>query len=247
MRNFQKKSIFLTLFGLLLSIYNLHSQTNNQTAISNWFDKDVGKENLDINNGTLHINPYKTVGDNNMYYISDKFELGSLTYNDQTYYDTNLKYDIYKDVLVLNPFGESEHLGIALTQNKVSAFSIKNNTFVRVETKNDSLPEFTSGYYEETKLSSDFILYIKHHKTIKKIISDNEIAYTFKDNNLFFITLNHKLYLIKGKNDIIKLFPEQKKEINGFYLMNREIKKSDLNQFMKNLMKYIKNSLTVNK
>lgn len=245
MKNYQKKFAFLILFGLFLNISTIHSQTSsNDISTYNWFDKTVGAENLDIINGIPHTNPYKTIGDNNMYYIN-QYELGTLIYEGQTYYNVMLKYDIYRDILALNPFGESENIGVNIITAKVESFSIKDKNFVNIDKKDPTVPEFTSGYYEENKISPDIIFYIKHHKNQQKIINENTLYYHFKENTTYFIDLKNKTYQIKSKNDILNLFPEQKKQINGFYLMNRELRKSDENQFMRNLMKYISNSLSI--
>ncbi|WP_343696538.1 hypothetical protein [Flavobacterium sp.] len=244
MKNYQKKSAFLILFGLFLNIYVIHSQTNNDVNVYNWFDKTVGKDNLDLNNGVPHTNPYKAIGDSHLYLI-DKYEIGKINFDGQKYYDVKLKYDVYRDILVLNPYGESENIGINLNQSKISSFSILDKNFVKIEKKNETVPEFVPGYYEESNIAADFTFYIKHHKDIQKTVLESGIFYSFKENNSFFIDFKNTIYPIKGKNDIIKLFPEQKKQINGFYLLNRELKKSDQDQFMKNLMKYISNSLAI--
>lgn len=245
MKNHKNIYIFLLLFGLFLNIHSIHSQNINDISTYNWFDKTVNKENLDINNGTLHTNPYRTVGDDNMYYPKDKYEVGNLIYENQIYYNVSLKYDIYRDILVLQPSEKEENRGINLIPEKVQSFSIKDKNFLKIENTNTAQPEFVSGYYEETKVASNFKFYIKHHKDIQKKLNDNGITYNFSENNLFFINLDDKTYSVKSKSDITKIFPKQKKEINEFYLMNRELKQSDLNQFMKNLMKYINKSLSI--
>lgn len=244
MKNYQKKSAFLILFGLFLNISIIYSQTNNDIATYNWFDKTVGTENLDIVNGIPHINPYRTTGDNHLYYI-DRYETGSLIYEGQSYYNIKLKYDTYRDLLVLNPFDESENIGINVITTKVESFSIQDKNFVNINKKDLDVREFTPGYYEENKITPDFKFYIKHHKNQQKVINEGILSYNFKENNSFFLDLKNKIYPIKSKNNIIKLFPEQKKQINGFYLMNRELRNSDENQFMRNLMRYINNSLSI--
>lgn len=245
MKNYQKKIVFLILFELFLNIHPIQSQTSNDINTYNWFDTTVGRSNLDINNGIPHTNPFRTLGNDIHLYLINKYELGKVAYEDQAYYDIKLKYDIYRDILVLNPDGGSDNIGINLAQNKVSSFSIQDKNFIKRERKNEDIPEFTTGYYEETKISPDLVLYIKHHKDMQKTINESSLYYTFKENNSFFIDLKGKIYPIKSKSDLIKLFPEQKKQINGFYLLNRELRKSDLNQFMKNLMKYTFNSLSI--
>lgn len=239
-----KNNIALALLLISCNAFKTYSQNNSEATLYNWFDTIVGKENLEINNGTLYTNPYKTIGQNNMYYIADMYSKGDVRYDGQTYYDVNLKYDIFKDKLILNPYGESEHIGINLIMDKIESFSIKDKRFVKIEKKDNNLPEFRTGYYEENEFASDFIFYIKYHKDIQKGINDNGVFYNFNENHLFFIYLKNKTYQIKTKNDIIKLFPEQKKQIHAFYLMNREILKSDKNQFMGNLMKYINNFIS---
>lgn len=244
LKNYQKNLIFLILFGLFLNIHSSHSQTNTEVNTYKWFDKTVGQDNLDINNGLPFTNTFRTLDESHLFLINN-FELGKVSYENQTYYDVKLKYDTYRDILVLNPFGQSENIGISLIQNKVSSFSIQDKNFVKIDKKIESVPEFTTGYYEESKIASDFVFYIKHRKIQQKTLSETGVYYNFKENNAFFLELKGTVYQIKGKNDIIKLFPEQKKQINGFYLMNREQRNSDLNLFMKNLMKYISNSLSL--
>ncbi|WP_029271785.1 hypothetical protein [Flavobacterium sp. KJJ] len=244
MTNSQKKIIFHSIFGLLLSINALHAQTAKEIEIFNWFDSTIRKENLDINNGVLYTNPYRTIDDNNLYFLGDKFEKGNLTYNGQIYYDNALKYDVYRDILILNPAGTSELIGVSLNTEKVDSFTISNRNFVKIHKEQYNLPEFLTGYYETAKFSDNFIFYIKHSKSIQKKVKDDGAYYYFKDNNHFYLDYKKNLYPINSKNDLINLFPEQKKQINEFYLMNRSIRKSDLNQFMKNLMKYINTSLS---
>lgn len=236
-----KIHIVLALLVISCNAFKIYSQKNPEIYLYNWFDTIAGKENLGLNNGTLHTNPYRTIGKNNMYYLADQYTKGDVRFDSQTYYDVNLKYDIYKNELILNPYGESEHIGIILIQDKTESFSINDTRFVKIEKKDNDLPEFTTGYYEVNKFAPDFIFYIKHHKDIHKGINDDGVFYNFKENHLFFISLKNKTYQIKSKNDINKLFPEQKNQINVFYSSNREILKSDKNQFMENLMKHINN------
>jgi len=245
LKNYQKKIVFLILFELFLNIHPIQSQTSNDINTYNWFDTTVGRSNLDINNGVPHTNSFRTLNTDIHLYLINKYELGRVTYENQTYYDVKLKYDIYRDILVLNPDGGSENIGINLIQNKVSSFSIKDKNFIKRERKTEDIPEATTGYYEESKIAPELVLYIKHHKDMQKTIYESSLYFTFKENNSYFIDLKGKIYAIRGKSDLVKLFPEQKKQINGFYLLNRELRNSDLDQFMKNLMKYTFNSLSI--
>lgn len=245
MNNFQKILQFSLLFGLLLNNTPSLSQDTNDKTIYNWFDKSIEKENLSINNGIVHSNPYKTAKDNNMYFSADKFDMGTLVYETQTYYDIYLKYDLYNDILVLSPSGLSNNIGINLGSDKVSSFTLKGIHFVRRIKQSNNPSEFITGFYEENKISPTFLFYIKHHKDIQKIVNENGLSYKFKENNAFFIDYKNTLYYVKNKNDIIAVFANQKKIINEYYTMNNELRKTDLNQFMRNLMVFVSNTHSI--
>lgn len=222
------------------NIFTSNSQTKNiDSTTYNWFDNTTGRENLNIINGIPNINPYKTVGDNSIYLWKDQYENGSLTYENLPYFNLKLKYDIYRDILILSPSEKSENIGINVNPEKTQSFSIKDKTFVRVQKTIDNPTNFTTGYYEETILNSDLTFYIKHHKNGQNSINDDGIVYRFKTENLYFLNLKNNIIQIKSKSDLIKLFPELKRQINDFYLMNRELKQTDLDQFFKNLIKYV--------
>lgn len=244
LKNYHKKKSFFILFGLILNIHMIRSQVNDVNTY-NWFDNTIGKENLDIINGVPHTNPYKTAKESiNLYYIN-AYELGNLTYDGQIYYNVNLKYDIFRDILVLSPSDQAQNIGINIIKNKVKSFSIKDINFVNINNQNNKDLKLSNGYYEENKHYPYFTFYIKHYKDQQKITNDEGIFYLYKESPSYFIDLKNTVYHIKSKNDLIKLFPEQKKQISEFYLMNRELKKTNSNLFMRNLMKYISNSLTI--
>jgi len=121
-----KIKISLALLAIICNGFQIYSQKNSEISLYNWFDTIIGKGNLGINNGPLQTNPYKTIGQNNMYYIADKYSKGDVIYDGQTYYDVNIKYDIYKDELILNPYGESEHIGLILIKDKIESFLKQN-------------------------------------------------------------------------------------------------------------------------
>ena len=240
LKNHQKKPLFLILFGLLLNIFSIHSQTQNSDIASyNWFDKTVGKSNLEINNGPFFSNSFKTTGDNNLYLVNDKYIVGNLTYNGQIYYEVKLNYDIFRDILVLNST-ESELVGISLNQEKVDSFTIYNKNFVKLNSDKYQLPEFKTGYYETSPFENNIILYIKHHKKVGyKILKEDGVYFAFENDDTYYLDYKKVLYEINGKSDIVKIFPDQKKRISEYYSKYKEIRKADLNEFMKNLVKSI--------
>lgn len=239
MKNSQKKIIFQSIFGLLLSFHSIHGQTSKEIEIYNWFDKNVGIESLDIKNGPAHLNFDKTVDKQNRYYGSDEFKKGMVNYNNQNYFDLFFKYDIYNDELVLRPYDEANTTKINLIKDNVSSFTIGNEKFVNL--KNLNLSNLKDGYYEETVLKNDFILYTKYKKDKKKNIKEELNLIEYIPRNEFVLFKDNKFNLVNDKKEIIALFPESKRKINDFYQLYRDLRKENTSLFMKNLMKYITN------
>lgn len=238
MRKLQKELFFIILFGLFLNISQVFSQNNNDIFTYNWFDKNLGKESLPFNNGTGHLNFDKTIKDQNRYYIADEFKNGAINYQGQDYFNLDLKYDIFNDELVLRPYIETSYLQINLLKEKVDFFKIGNEKFVNLK----QLPaNFKSGYYEETVTGNNTVLYIKYYKEKKNIIKDNFFLIEYVQHNDFVLLKDNTFTLINDKKEIIKLYPDQKRKINDFFFMNKDLRKNSPGLFMKNLIKHINN------
>ena len=235
---FRKSKIKLIVLLTIVTAatFKAQSQTNSEILLYTKFDSIVGKENLGLDNGPLALNPYITIGDNNMFFKNNKYTIGNLVYDGQPYFNVKLKYDIFKDQLILNPPEQPEHIGISLIQDKTDSFSIYGKNFVKITKSQTSLPEFISGYYELIKISKNFNLYIKHYKDILKEINEEGVYYSFHQKYQYFIEYNNKFYEINNKASIVKIFPENKKNINAFYQKNRSLSTTDYNQFINSLM-----------
>lgn len=238
LKNHQQKTIFLVLFGLFLNIYTTQSQTNDDIIVYNWFDKNLGLESLDFKNGLAHLNFDKTATNQNRY-LTDEFKKGSINYNEQIYFDLFLKYDIYSDELVLRPYDEANTTKINLIKDNIKSFIIGNEKFTNVKELNTSI--FKGGYYEEVLIKNNITLYIKYYKEKKKSTKDEINLIDYVPKYEFILFKENKYNLISEKKEIITLFPDDKRKINDFYLMNRDLRKENPSLFMKNLIRYINN------
>lgn len=229
----------IAFLAIILIKYNGHCQSTSETLLYNWYDNSIGKENLAINNGSIHVNPYKTIGENSMYYITDKYSKGVVNYEGQIYNDVDLKYDILKDQLILKPYGESNYIGVNLILEKINFFYLNDKKFINLSYNTANLPEFINGYYEISAATDTNILYIKHHKNMREKINNNHVFKEFKEKYEFLINYKNSFYKIENKKDIIKIFPKDKIKISDYYSKNKNLEKSDEIKFMENLMRYI--------
>ncbi|MFM9988209.1 hypothetical protein [Flavobacterium sp.] len=221
------------------SIDILFAQKNNNEALYNWFDSVISKENLAINNGPLHMNYDRTLNGQNRYLTSNNFTVGSLNYDNQDYFNVNIKYDIYQDELILKPSDESDYISINLIKENIKKFKIHDKNFVNLD---NILPtKFLEGYYEENLVGKSFIFYIKHYKENKELLKDNGVFIEYFYKNKYIIFHKNKFNTINNKSEIVKQFPDQKSKINDFYDLNKDLKKENELRFMETLMKYINN------
>lgn len=238
MKKLQKELLFIILFGLSLNTPKIFGQSNNEVVTYNWFDKNLGKESLDFNNGNGHLNFDSTINDHHRYYNTDEFKNGNIIYEGQNYFNLDLKYDIFNDQLVLRPYIESYYIQITLLKEKVDSFKIDNEKFVNLK----EIPtNFKSGYYEEVRIGNNTILYIKYSKAQEKVIKDFSILIDYIPYFDYILLKENKFTLINDKKEIIKLYPDQKRKINDFFLMSKDLRKTNQVLFMKNLIKYINN------
>ncbi|MDA6071137.1 hypothetical protein NJT12_16090 [Flavobacterium sp. AC] len=239
MKKLQKKSLSFILFGILLNTPAIYCQTSNEITAYNWFDKNLGVESLEFENGPAHLNFDRAISGHNRYYISQDFIKGSIRYNDQEYFDLLLNLDTYSDELVLKPYGDQNTTKINLIKNNISSFKIGTEKFVNLKEFNSAI--FRKGYYQEVPAGNNIVLYIKYYKDRKKNSNQEIDLIEFIPKHEFIILKEGKFYPANDKKEIIALFPDSKRKINDFYLTYRNLKKENIPLFTKNLLKYINN------
>lgn len=226
------KKIFLQ----LLLIFSLSCFSQNKEFIKH-NDSIVGYENLPYYNGIVYTNKYPITSKNTNQFLENKYTKGVLQYNNQTYFDLSLKYEVFNDILLFKP-NTQLILETSLITKQVDFFILNNKKFRKIETiSTDST--YNSGYYEELEINDKSKLYIKYKKTIKTDPSSDKVSYIFYDYKIYYIFYNNKLEIISNKNSIINLFPTYKKEIKKYYRENMALKEKNIQLFYQNLFKTI--------
>ncbi|MET3025055.1 hypothetical protein ABXT06_00095 [Flavobacterium sp. UW10123] len=228
------------IFILLLLSINSFSQTNAKKEVSNYFDKAIGKEILNINNGKIHIDPYNLKNSHN-YYLNKNFVNGSVFYDNQLYENVLIKYDTYKDELVKS-FENNNAFAITLINERTDYFLIENKKFVNIDNKY-KYPKIITGFFEEKYLGKNISLYIKPIKTAKEIIIENNLYREFKEYNNYQLLYNSKFTSVNTQKEILTIFPQLKKEIKEYYKKNKIPEETDPYRFKADLIKFIDNNL----
>lgn len=228
---------------LLNGLYaaDLYGQ-NNAPSIYQYFDKAIGTKNLAFNNGTIHSNPYRSVDKTHRYYGTGNYVLGTIVYDGQSYSGVYLKYDLLADRPVVKLDGENNTMGFNMIPEKTASFQIGIVTFKNLDS-DATHPKEIKGFYEESIIGTDLILYTKHLKDRIEVLRNDGVFNTYIDKYQFIIKYKDGWHIVNSQKDIAGIFPDLTANISEYYRVNAGIEKSDPNQFTKNLMKQIDNFL----
>jgi len=232
-----KKKFDINVIAVLLFLLNsfvIHSQIDSdQKMYYKWFDSIVGDGNISLYNGIQYKEKYRTLKGNHKYYLSSTYQIGNLVYENQSYYDVAMKYDLFNDQLIVKlPFRSGFNF-IQLDKEKIGEFSINNSHFHTIFKQDEStLSKDNYGYFQALLNKNNLRLYKKHIKNRKQYFDKEFIYSVFTEEYKYFIYLNNKIHEIGSKGSLIKLFPKQKKDINAFYNSKRQLKKSNLDIWM---------------
>ena len=197
---------------------------NSSSHIYNWFDNIIGYETLSLHNGRQYVDDFsgKVIDDSHVFFSSDKVLEGTITYNGSTFYNLYFKYDVFNDEIILQ--SEKNKKVILLVKDKVKEFILNKSHFTKLDAKTAE-GEKIQGFYELLYKDSGIILYKKHKKYKRDIISGDRIQYKFISKNTYFL-LKGEYFEINNKSQLLKIFSEDKNYIKHFYKENNHLKKS---------------------
>ena len=220
--------ILIVLF-FLFSI-PFYGQENEKTKlIYKAFDQIVGLKNTDLGYGKIYVEKFRVLEGFDQYFFQNDFIKGDVTYQNQTFYDALLKYDLDEDELIVNIPSTFESKTILLEKAQVKRFTIHQKNFINTE----------EGFLEIIHSSDSFSFFKKNTKEKKKKLDKSFLYYKFIEKDFYLLKKENSFYEIKNKKDIYKLFPGNKKEIISFYKTNKGLQKSNLDRFYKLLCQQI--------
>ena len=227
------KNIFILALFLVTSIsINCQTSTDNK-AFYKWFDATVGLDNTGLLNGTAYTKKYRSENGNHEFYSSSSFQAVDLVYDGQHYFDIAMKYDIHDDEIIVKIPTQTSAYTIQLIKDKVYGFSINDSNFISIRNLANN-----NGFYEVIFKNSNLAFFKKNIKTSNKYISGRSTFYSFKNKDEYLLRLKNQYHKItKSKKSLIRLFPENKREINSFYKSENKLLTLNYDLFMKNLMK----------
>jgi len=207
------------------------------------YDSIVGNENLDLLNGKVFIDYFKSNKEEYRFFKSFNYLKGSVISKQQPFYNLSLKYDLLEDQLILKPNSDTNFLDIKLISENISRFTIDNHEFINVNDNNSLNDLELNGFLELIYKGTHFNLYNKHSKIVKEKIKANKTYSTFKKYSTYLLEYNSVFYEIKSKKSFRNVFPDTEIIINNYYKKNPRLLKSNPSQFYKSLSVQLDNQL----
>jgi len=225
--------------------FNLQAQQEDQRDYYNWFDQQVGIENTGLFNGIRYKELYRIKNGKHKFYKSPDYQATNLLYDGQPYYDIPMKYDLFEDQLIISLQTGTGSSIIQLLKEKVTSFQLDEKQFVHVrEIELFKSKDQIDGFYEVLEEGNSLTLYKKHRKLPKKVLENKAVLYEFRNDDLYYILYENLFYPIKKKTDLLKIFPERKKQINAFFSGNKYLMDTDYDLFMTQIADRIDAALT---
>jgi hypothetical protein len=204
------------LYGLCLIIPGItYAQTDSSGLIP---VIDAQKKSIEqasnILNGKSHV-PYPSMIEGSGYLIND-WVLGTLVYEDVLYTGVSLKYDQYKDELILlHPNG----LPIILFSPRVSSFSLSGREFVNLSAGKFPVAGAETGFYE-LLVKGNVSLLAKRRKVLDEFVQTTGVSKSFSGRSEFVALKDGKLNKIKKESTLLDLVPEKKQGAKNLLRQN---------------------------
>jgi len=178
---------------------------------------------------------YKNI-DGHPFLLSENWKTGDIYIYDKIFYDTEIKLDIYNDVLLIRDTAHNNQ-SIILNDNLIKGFVFFERYFINIRPEEFDIPQIKEGFYELVYHEKSTVL-IKHHKDIEtKYKFGTDLNEEFVSSTNYYIICQGIASIVNSKKALIKALSKHNKEIKRFIKDNR-IKYAD--QKLENIVKIVR-------
>lgn len=206
-----------------------------QPELLKWFDSQIGIENSSLLNGTAYVDRHRTINSKNKLF-GNAAGTGSVLYDGQWYPDLQMRYNIYDDVLVVQLQSGMGLNIIELVKEKVERFNLNGTPFTNVLHQGNAAG--IAGFHEVLWEDGTFQVLKKHALRLNEK-RDRQISY-FEFEPIeghYAFTYKEQSYLLRSRNDLVKILPQYRNEVEDYYRSNRSVRRSRPENFYINLFR----------
>lgn len=170
---------------------------------------------------------------NHPWFQSDNYSKATIYINGMIYPDIQLKWDLYKDQLVISP----ENSPYNIVTNADSAF-LFNQKVCKLPFQNNQLP---FGYVIVLHEGHN-TLYLKHLVHFRERVESGQLVSSFAIRKTFWLAQAEGMTKITRLRDVTRLYPQHRREIRSFlknnslnYRKNPELALTSLMEYLEQL------------
>jgi len=209
-------------------------------AISNTIEQyhQFIKIGAPLYNGPQYVEYVLNINVGHPFFLTANYDdKGSILYDGIFYKDVPLKHDLVKNEVITKDPNNS--LGLILSGEKVSYFTIFGHTFLRLVRDSSNRPVISTGFYDLLYNGKGIQLLEKETKAIDESISSYDGLRRFVvDGWSFYIRKDNVYHSVSSKSDVLNILKDKKSELNQFIRKNKLNFKRDKEGALKSIVAY---------
>jgi hypothetical protein len=151
------------------------------------------------------------------YFQQKELETGTLVYDELTFANVPMLYDLVKDQVVIQHANGFTKIG--LVSEKVKEFTLLNHHFIRLQADSLSGSPIITGFYDELYTGKLTVL-AKRIKFIDETIKD-ELEREFLPKDLFIIKKEGVFYAVKSYKGLLSVLKDKAATVKQYLRKNR--------------------------
>ncbi|WP_420601773.1 hypothetical protein [Flagellimonas sp.] len=200
---------------ILVAFFTLAKSAAQNPEDYTFFDDLIGLKTTKLHNGLHYYNAFKTTEDRHNFFMSPSYIAGSVDYDGSSFYNVDLKYDLYKDVLVSKAEGNTNFVDVQLIPEKVSSFTVHDRHFINTHSLNPK-NNAVGGFVELAFSGKQVSFLIKRWKDASKTIEYRTVTHLFTEKSTYYLFYDGMIRKVTSPKSLVKHFPEHKKAIRSF-------------------------------
>ncbi|WP_029037045.1 hypothetical protein [Salinimicrobium xinjiangense] len=170
------------------------------------FDMAIGEVNTAIYSGAEYIEKHRMINENHKFFQSREFVPSTVDYAGQTFFNIPLKYNVFEDLVIVNPQDRKIQNGFRLFDNQLQGFDYNGRSFVNIS----SAGAKTSGIHEMLFEDKNFQVLKKYRLKEKMIRKDSYVHYEFRAQKPTYFFLYKGEYRELNRRNLLQAFPDQR-------------------------------------
>lgn len=169
-------------------------------------------------NGSEYIHfPFK-FDEGSPYFLSDSLQTGYVIYDGVRFDRVPLLYDQVRDQLITMEDGN--FFKIYLVNEKVTAFSILEHTFIRIVPDSLHKSVLSAGFYDRYYQGKTGV-YVKTVKLLQENTNSDGLKHNINTATRYYVLKDGKYHPVKKEKSVLALLGDKKKEVRQYLRKNK--------------------------